>query len=65
MATYTETHYLTVDTDRCACGGEWVYFDLEDSYGCESAGPPTYVVLDGDGPVVPEVDDYFAFGDPR
>lgn len=29
-------HY---DDDRCACGGEWVYFDDEGTHGCEVAGP--------------------------
>lgn len=29
-------HY---DDARCACGGEWVYFDDEGTHGCEVAGP--------------------------
>lgn len=33
------THRFTHDTDRCICGGEWVYFDDEGTHGCEVAGP--------------------------
>jgi hypothetical protein len=32
-------HYFDISMDRCGCGGEWVYFDPEATYGCEVAGP--------------------------
>lgn len=38
-------HRYAHDTDRCACGGAWVFFEPEMTYGCEVAGPPAGVIL--------------------
>ena len=45
-------HRLSVDTDRCVCGGEWVYFDDEGTHGCDVDGPPEGIVYDHFGRIV-------------
>lgn len=48
--TTTAQHRFDHDTDRCTCGGQWVWFERDDrggeyGYGCEVGG----VVLTADG----------------
>jgi len=48
MASSTRTHRLDHDTDRCVCGGEWIYYESTlgstlfperaGVYGCEVQG---------------------------
>lgn len=50
------THRLVPDSDACACGGQWVYFDNHGNdrpehsgYGCDVAGVPLHACCEGSG----------------
>lgn len=47
----TDPH-LDRDTDRCRCGGEWVWHDAAQRHGCEAEVNPQPAVYSVDGEVV-------------